>query len=577
MDWIIAIIFTLIFTYFVFAEPLQGLILVITIYIIYLCYKKYKKSNAGRKKQIEKNIKKVEQAKEIQKRLNQAGVYPTHIVACRCSILYFDENNRKLYLDLPIEKIVLDFDEITNFEITSNKSSNIQYTLGTYFTGKFKRNEVLENMNLYIYINSISRPYIKVPCFDGISAYDANEFANKAIGALNYIKNNVPTTDKPVLNIIPDLETEFIPIERKPIPPKTKKALLISLIAIITILIAIFIGSNIKEKISLDNKIKSIANTKEYKKDISLNEILKTKDYGSLAYYLLFNNELNQESYLALIESNDEKIYNIFNKVTQKNLDSYYENYTKYTEEFINYTLTYSEFKRNKTYEYLFRQYIEAKDIDSYKLLISNKGFDEGILEYFNGGFKDNDDQLDTYERFEKISKDSKEFMLANIEAGHCNKMRSTYYTDKEVMEKFLKCSNNNDEFSKKIINSFQGSKIYIFDIEGFIQLGGNINIFNDDNKNLSFAVTTMSYENERVREVMNLLIKNKVDLNAKNNKGYTVADKLIYDATEYNYCFSNNEYSKKQCNQSHSWYKLITANGGKCNRLCNKLEKLKW
>lgn len=187
--------------------------------IIHFIKKAYHNSNYGTKQRIEKNKKIIKSIKELQERMNSCGVFPTYSVSNGASTVYFDENNRKIYLKCITNvfrngnsEIALNIDDIVSYGTNIKKDKNIQYTMGTYFTGKFKENENINAIWFSIQINSIDTPYINFLCStnsDSLSISEATQFADKIIGALDYMKNNKTTKPKPLLNLIPDLETEI--------------------------------------------------------------------------------------------------------------------------------------------------------------------------------------------------------------------------------------------------------------------------------------------------------------------------------------------------------------------------------
>lgn len=193
--------------------------------------KKYDGSDFGKKQQAMKNKRIVNAAEELKRKLNSKGVYPTFLVENRYSHVYIDENNRKIFLKLLYEDVVLNFDDIVRYEIITETGGNLQYTLGTAVTGKFQQNVTVSSIFVYIYLNSISRPFVKVLCLgngtnynqSSMEVFEANEFANKLIGALDYIKTNETTERKPLLNLVPNLQTEYIPSEKKVKPTKNKR------------------------------------------------------------------------------------------------------------------------------------------------------------------------------------------------------------------------------------------------------------------------------------------------------------------------------------------------------------------
>lgn len=192
--------------------------------VIYFIKEAYKNSDYGKKQTIEKNKKIVKEAKALQERMNSCGVFPTYSVTNGISTIYFDENNRRVYLkykdntfpNSDLKEIALNVDGIISYSTNVKKDSNIQYTMGTYFTGKLKVNEDIDAIWLSLQLNSIDTPYIYVLCSDySIGIPEANQFVNKVIGALDYIKNNKVIAKKTLLKIVPDLETEIAADEEK--------------------------------------------------------------------------------------------------------------------------------------------------------------------------------------------------------------------------------------------------------------------------------------------------------------------------------------------------------------------------
>ena len=100
MWYIIGFFIIAIIMYLIAEKTLYVLGFIAIIALIYWLYKMYKNSNYGRKQEILKNKQIIEKAHKFQEKLNSLQIYPTHIVEHRLSKLYFDENNRKLYLKL---------------------------------------------------------------------------------------------------------------------------------------------------------------------------------------------------------------------------------------------------------------------------------------------------------------------------------------------------------------------------------------------------------------------------------------------------------------------------------------------
>lgn len=217
MEWIISIVIILIII-FLFSKPIILISILGAIAIIYFLYKLYKNSDVGRREKILNNRRIITQARELQKKLNSLGVFPTHIISHNTATLYFDENNEKIFLKLLYDDYLINFNDITNYEIITDTGSNIQYTMKTAITGALEQKQTISDIWVYIYLNDINTPYIKVLCLgngkyhnaDSMQVYEANEFANNIIATLNYIKNNKSTTKKAILDLIPKLETEFI-------------------------------------------------------------------------------------------------------------------------------------------------------------------------------------------------------------------------------------------------------------------------------------------------------------------------------------------------------------------------------
>lgn len=587
MWYIIGFFIIAIIMYLIAEKTIYVLCFLAIIALIVFLYKVYKNSNYGRKQVVLRNKRIIENAYKLQEKLNSLNIYPTHIVEYKYSKLYFDENNRKLYLNLLYEDVIVDFDDIIDYEIISDSVSNLKYTLKTSLTGQFDSKDYVKSLSVRIHINSIDKPYINILCLgngskhsaDGMTVYEATEFANNIIGALDYVKNN-KVKKKPIINLIPELETEFVPKESNNIvrnffeDDKNKKRLKKIFIILGIFLVVVFLSFIYLNLNNESNNIKNISGTKNYKTNLSLEEAISSKDYGSLAYNLL-NNELTDNNYIDLIQSNDKKVYEIFYKVKEKNIDYYYDNFKNYTDEFIEYILKESSFENVSNYKYSFDKFIINDNLEAYKLLVSNKRFTKSLLDYFDGNINISDDKLDNYKRYQEISK-KYDYMLANINAGHCDKVYTTYYTNNDVMMAFTKCANNTDIFSEKISESIYGTNINIIDFESFIKNGGNVNYFKE-NVNLGFALTNMSYDNKRDKEVMNLISENNYDFNLANANGLTIVDYIVNNVTKYDYCNSKDEFEKNQCSNGHKWYNYVYKKGGRCRITCSNLDKLNW
>lgn len=587
MWFIIGFFIIAIIMYLIAEKTLYVLGFIAIIALIYWLYKMYKNSNYGRKQEILKNKQIIEKAHKFQEKLNSLQIYPTHIVEHRLSKLYFDENNRKLYLKLLYEDLVLDFDDILDYEIISDKHTNLKYTLKTSVTGQFDSQNYVKKISVKLHVNSIDRPYVNILCLgdgskhkdDGMMVYEAFEFANKVIGALDYVKKN-KVKNKKIINLIPDLETEFVPKENNNVikkflkKEKNQKIIKRIFLGIVIILALILVGYIIITSNNLSNKIEELAGTKSYKTNTPLVSAINTKDYGSIAYYLL-SKELTEEDYSTLIKSNNHKVYEMFYKIKEKNLDYYHKTFKDYPDSYIRYILTESFFENTSHYKYLFDRFIINDDLESYKLLVANKKFNIYLLDYFDGDVDISNDNLDKYERFKKIS-EKPEYMLANINAGLCNEMYTTYYTNKEVMESFAKCANDSKIFTNKIFDAIYGPNIEIIDFATFIKSGGDINYFKD-NINLGFAITNMSYDNKKVKAAMDLLAKNNYNFNLNNANGLTIADYIIHETSKYNYCNSKDNFDINHCQNNKKWYKYVYNHGGRCRITCSSLKELKW
>ena len=558
----------------------------------------FDKTYYGINRQIKKNQKIVESAKKTQSILNQNGVYPTYIIQNNNTGLFFDENNKKLFISLSSGDRVLDFDDIVNYEIMTDEKNEIAYTLKTSVTGQFETKEYYKDIYVRITINSISNPYILIPCiWDGYkhkkesaSSYEAIDYANKIIGALDYIKRNNNIKNKPVINIVPNLDTVLKEKDENFYKKQKllKKILLISSISLISIAFLYILISNIVEKVQFDSKIENISGTKKYKTNMSLEEIIETKDYGSLAYNLLTYG-LDKEDILSLIKTEDYKIYDIFYKVKDNNLDYFYnkyftneayiKHYEEYPESYFEYILKNSSFGSVNMYKYYMERAIIEKDVNKYNMLVANKSFPNSLLEYFDAkeDFElHGKDNLNREDRFIRLSEYS-DFMLANIKNNRCSEIYTTYYTNKEVMENFVKCNNDKNIFSKKIIDIISFPYMNYIDFETFVALGADINIFNDSNYSIAKKLSWLSYDNKKTQEVLDLMVKNGLDFNKMDKSLFTVMDYVIYGVSEYNYCKSKDEFEKNMCNNAHKWYKYIKAHNGNCNRKCSDLVDLKW
>lgn len=216
MGIIVMAILSILLVYFIGAHFGLLLLIILGIVGIYFLWCLFKESEFYKKQKIEKNKKIVESAKKLKEEINSAGVFPTHLLSNDVSTLYFDENNRKIYLKLLYENVVINFDDITNYEIVTSDKTNLQYTLGTFVTGRIEQNKDLDSIFVYIYLNSLIRPCVQVLCLrNGLSSYEAMEFAQKIIGTLDFIKNNPPSKKKPLINLIPNLPTKYVPPKKK--------------------------------------------------------------------------------------------------------------------------------------------------------------------------------------------------------------------------------------------------------------------------------------------------------------------------------------------------------------------------
>lgn len=204
-------------------HPWLILLLIGIAFIIYFANKKYKNSDYYKKKQKEKEEKLANETKLLFEKMASYGVYPTYYVNNDITAVYIDENNRKLYVPILVDNKVIDVDTITKYEILTNSSNNMQYTAGTYFTGKLKENQNIENVTVRIYLNSISTPFVEIPCmwinhgYKQTTPYDATALAEKIIGALDYLKNNKKKEKVP---LIYEIDQQ---LENKPRKKKKKK------------------------------------------------------------------------------------------------------------------------------------------------------------------------------------------------------------------------------------------------------------------------------------------------------------------------------------------------------------------
>lgn len=159
MELILIIIAFLLIGYLL-SKPLILFSIIGIIVIIYIAYQLYKDSDTGRKNEILNNRRIITEARKLQERMNSYGVYPTYIVSNGVSKIYFDENNRLIYLKCSSGEKVFSIDNIVSYGTSVDVDKNIQYTAGTYFTGKFKQNESINTIWYSIQLNSIDNAYI---------------------------------------------------------------------------------------------------------------------------------------------------------------------------------------------------------------------------------------------------------------------------------------------------------------------------------------------------------------------------------------------------------------------------------
>lgn len=247
--------------------PILFLIIVGIGIAIYVIRKIYNNSDYAKQNKIRKNQEIIDRAKKLQQEMNSCGVFPTYITSNKITAVYFDENNRKIYVPNLSTHKVISIDNITRYEIVSDTNSNIQYTLGTAINGKFKQNVEVKNVSVCIYLNSIDTPYVIIPCmfinygYQQTNAYEATILANKIIGALDYLKRNTLTEKKPILDIVPKLEIEEENLENvkfadkyakktKNEPETITKRIIKIVIHIILIILLIFV---VKSCMSISN------------------------------------------------------------------------------------------------------------------------------------------------------------------------------------------------------------------------------------------------------------------------------------------------------------------------------------
>ena len=143
--------------------------------------------------------------KDMLDRMNSVGVFPTYIILNKIATVFFDENNKKIYIPILKDHNVIDIVDITKYEIITETDDNLQFTVGTYFTGKIKHNTKINNILVRIYLNTIDTPYVEIPCmrfsYNIVDEKNADDFAHQIVGVLDYLKNNELKEKKPIIDI----------------------------------------------------------------------------------------------------------------------------------------------------------------------------------------------------------------------------------------------------------------------------------------------------------------------------------------------------------------------------------------
>jgi len=214
MIYFLVILFFVAFIYILYTPSVFFTLLIIGILSL-IIYTKYKNSDAYKEAERKKIENKKRQEMELYERMNASGVFPTSMVTNGVSTVYFDENNRKIFLNCKynvvnnnLMEVALDVDSIISYGTDTKTNTNIQYTAGTYFNGKMKVNENIDTIWFTLKLNSIDTPYINFVC-TGPEVWlpEAQQFASKIIGVLDYIKYNKLTTRKPLLNPFEEMAT----------------------------------------------------------------------------------------------------------------------------------------------------------------------------------------------------------------------------------------------------------------------------------------------------------------------------------------------------------------------------------
>lgn len=228
------ILITLIFM-FIEENIVSILLFLLIVIILGYIYSVYEKSSNGQKKAIKSQIKKEEKLlkkneesikvlTELKCRLNNLGIYPTRIITHKSmndQIIYVDENNKKMYLELLYEKYLINTDEIIDFELVENKKQLFKYTLNTALTGQFKIDETTDYLRLIIYLDNKDNPVININCLGALYSFNRNEviynsqnFAYEIIAVLKSLKSNKSSNKKfDLIPIIPDKMTNDSIIE----------------------------------------------------------------------------------------------------------------------------------------------------------------------------------------------------------------------------------------------------------------------------------------------------------------------------------------------------------------------------
>ncbi len=217
LDVILAIVILLIMMYFDVV-----LLILLLIGIIFYCVCVYEQSYQGKKKLIEKQIKKYK--KEIQKRkdlinymtkvkerLDSYDIKPTRIITSQSTkeTFYYD-GNKKILAQLGNKDIIISAKELLNFELIENKQSLYKYTLGTYFTGQLKSDSKIEELKIVVYLKRSNNPVIKINCIGVV--YDFNkddeyyygkEYAEQLMACLIDMKEGNDSKEN-ILKLVPE-------------------------------------------------------------------------------------------------------------------------------------------------------------------------------------------------------------------------------------------------------------------------------------------------------------------------------------------------------------------------------------